>query len=305
MEFLQVPLAFSGTAPSGRGSVTLAKGHWITGGFDRRCYHSSGSTVQSGMVYLLILASVAAAADPTTFTRTFVVSGPVDLSISTGAGGITIKPGHSSAVEIRGTIHANGDWRSGHQREIDAVAANPPIEQSGNTIRTITIADEWTRRHISISYEITTPATTKLYAHSGAGNISVEGIQGPVDAATGAGSMRITQVKGEVKARSGAGAIEGRQLGGAIDATTDAGKVDLEQTAAAPVKAHTGSGSLALRVPPQAAFDLAVHTGWGKITVDPPLSLSGTIDHRHIKGKVRGGGPLVELSSGAGSVHVQ
>ena len=267
--------------------------------------------------------SVASAIESNTFVRTFNVSGPVDLDVATGAGHITVKSGGASAVEIRGSVKLSSDWATGHESEVAAVLANPPIEQSGNTIRVGPIKDETQRRHISISYDILTPAETKLRAKSGAGAISVDGVHGPVDATTGAGSVHIAQVdrdvvlssgagrvevesvKGRVDARTGSGSISGKSIGGAIKANTGSGSVQLEQTSLGPVEAHTGSGSVSVHLPAQAAFNLTARSGWGKITVDHPLETPLTKDQRNVNSKVRGGGPLVDLSTGSGSVRVQ
>jgi hypothetical protein len=272
-----------------------------------------------GVVFL----SVSLAIESNSFQRTLKVSGPVDLEVTTGAGKIAVTPGTGDAVQIRGTVRVSNDWWGNHDQEIAAVMANPPIEQSGNKIRIGHIEDEAIRRHVSISYEIATPATTQLKARSGAGSISVEGIQGPVEAQTGAGSLRISRVdgqvdatsgagrveidtvKGRVVAHTGAGSIDGRSLTGGVTANTGSGSVRLEQTSAAPVEAHTGSGSLDVRLWSQAAFELSAHTGMGQVRVDPAIAVEGTVGKHDVRGKVRGGGPLVRLTTGVGSVHIE
>jgi hypothetical protein len=282
-------------------------------------YRTLRGVLLGGAIFL----SLAAAIESTSFERTLNVSGPVDLDVTTGAGQIAVKPGGGTTVEIHATIRVSSDWSGDHDREIADLRANPPIEQSGNTIRIGPVKDEAVRRHVGISYEITTPAATKLRAKSGAGAIAVEGIQGPVEASTGAGRMRISRVEGEVHATSGAGRVEidtvkgrlvahtgagsidGRGLSGPVNANTGSGSVRLEQTGAAPVEAHTGSGSLDVRLWAQAAFELSAHTGMGQVRVDPAIQVEGTVGKREVKGKVRGGGPLVSLSTGVGSVRIE
>ena len=60
---------------------------------------------------------------------------------------------------------------------------NPPISQTGNSIRITVPQDDWLRRHISISYELVGPRETRLRAHTGSGAL--------VDLRTGSGSVRI------------------------------------------------------------------------------------------------------------------
>jgi hypothetical protein len=43
----------------------------------------------------------------------------------------------------------------------------------------------------------------------------------------------------------------------------------------------------------------------GQVRVDPAIQVEGTVGKREVKGKVRGGGPLVSLSTGVGSVRIE
>src|SRR5271163_2849787 len=122
----------------------------------------------------------AMASDEGHFDRTLTVTGAVDLDVQTGSGDITVRPGDSGKVEIHAKIHANG-WGDVDAR-IQEIEKNPPIEQSGNTIRIGHIENHDLMRHISISYEVIVPAETKLRAESGSGDQSANGISGPVDA---------------------------------------------------------------------------------------------------------------------------
>src|SRR6202451_2365202 len=78
----------------------------------------------------------AMAGDDGHFDRTLSVTGAVDLDVQTGSGEITVHTGDSSKVEIHGHIHANRGWLGGDvTQHIHEIEANPPIEQTGNTIR--------------------------------------------------------------------------------------------------------------------------------------------------------------------------
>src|SRR5436190_22971921 len=72
------------------------------------------------------------------FVRTLNVSGTVDLDVSTGSGSIEIRRSSGNSVEVRGKIRASSDWwRSGRDAQdvVRELESNPPIEQSGSTIR--------------------------------------------------------------------------------------------------------------------------------------------------------------------------
>src|SRR5271165_6077938 len=99
------------------------------------------------------------------FDRTLSVSGSVNLDVATGSGDITVRTGSGNQVVVHGTVHPNG-WPFGSDSAVHQIESNPPIQQSGNSIRIgYNLPDNG--RHVSINYEITVPADTALQAHSG------------------------------------------------------------------------------------------------------------------------------------------
>ena len=175
------------------------------------------------------------------FDRTLTVSGAVDLDVQTGSGDITVRPGDSGKVEIHAKIHANG-WG-----DLDAciqeIEKNPPIEQSGNTIRIGHNENRDLMRHISISYEVIVPAETKLHTESGSGDQRANGISGPVDATSGSGGVKLNDIGGEVKARSGSGDIELDSIRGGARASTGSGTIRAIGVAGG-LTATSGSGDV-------------------------------------------------------------
>ncbi|HXN17953.1 MAG TPA: DUF4097 family beta strand repeat-containing protein [Candidatus Binatus sp.] len=259
----------------------------------------------SGLLVLLALA-VAMAASPVVagsseghFDRTLNVTGTVDLDVQTGSGDITLRTGDSSKVEIHAKIHGSG-WGDVEQH-IHEIENNPPIEQSGNTIRIGHIENRDWKHNISISYELVVPSQTKLRSESGSGDQSADGISGPADMNSGSGSLHVKNIGGEVRARTGSGDIEletirgnahasagsgtiqAMGISGGLVASSGSGDVKLEQTAAGEVEISTGSGDVEIKGVKGGA---KVTTGSGSITAqgDP------TSDWR--------------LHSGSGSVRV-
>ena len=258
------------------------------------------------------------------FDRTLTVSGAVDLNVETGSGRIEVRTGDGSSVRIHGVIRAHDDFFGSEGEGIHEIEKNPPISQTGNYIKISQPLDERLRRHISISYELVVPRETKLRAHTGSGSENVEGIKGPAELETGSGSVTVARVddavhiqtgsgrihlegvNGKLDAHTGSGSIEGTGIRGPINAHTGSGSVRLEQTLAGPLEAHTGSGSVNVRLPANAAFDLYAHTGSGHVTVDHPITVEGNIGRGHeVRGKVNGGGPLVDVRTGSGGVRIE
>jgi hypothetical protein len=48
--------------------------------------------------------------------------------------------------------------------------------------------------------------------------------------------------------------------------------------------------------------DLVVDTGDGHVRVDFPVTVTGSLKENHIRGKLNGGGPLLELRTGDGNI---
>jgi len=295
---------------------------------------------------LAILAAAAAAVwgAEGQFERTLKVTGPVEMEVKTGAGSIQVLAGEGSSVKVVGRIRV-GDRRISEgeaQERVRRLEANPPIEQNGNVIRIGQLEDRMFGNNVSISYDVTVPAQTRLRAHTGSGSQTIDGVAGPVEAATGSGGMSIRNIKGAVRAATGSGNIRAAGVGGGFTGTTGSGSVhaaltgpgDVEITTgsgsvdvsgvkgavrvstgsgtvaaegqpAGPWKLETASGSIRVRVPVQAAFDLNARTSSGRIATDHPLAVQGAVSPKKIDGKVRGGGPLLALSTASGNITIE
>ena len=114
------------------------------------------------------------------FERTLKVTGAVDLEVQSGSGSIRVEPGAAGSVRVAARLKAGNSWLAGSdvEKRIRQIEQNPPIEQQGNVIRIGRFADEDLSRNISISYEVTVPADTKLAARTGSGSIVVGAIRG-------------------------------------------------------------------------------------------------------------------------------
>jgi DUF4097 and DUF4098 domain-containing protein YvlB len=216
------------------------------------------------------------------FQRTLQVNGQVDLDITTGSGNIDVRTGQSNTVQITGKIRAHG-WSGNADEKVRKLEGNPPIEQSGNSIRIGEIHDPELKRNVSISYEVVVPADTRLQSRTGSGDQKVDGIHGPLEANTGSGNvsitnvgngvqahtgsgdMRLENIKGDLLARTGSGGIRANGIAGGFDGESGSGDIQLDQTAAGEVRARAGSGDLELR---GVQGLLTADTGSGDVTVD-------------------------------------
>jgi hypothetical protein len=232
---------------------------------------------------LIVFVAPVFARDIGSFDRTLNVNGPVDLEVATHSGRITVRPGNTAIVQIHAVISTSDDLNSPDVRDIEN---NPPIQQTGNSIRIRAIDSDRFRR-IAIAYELQIPAQTKLRATTGSGGIRISGVDDEVRAQTGSGGIELDALKGRVEARTGSGGIRGSALSG-------------------PITARTGSGGITLGLVATGGFDLRARAGSGRISVDPPITMQGVFSERHeVEGKIRGGGPLVDVATGSGGIRIE
>jgi hypothetical protein len=266
----------------------------------------------------LALAALPALAAEATFERNLTVNGRVELSVSTGSGYIHITRGSGNQIHISGRVKSN--W-GGSEERVRQIAANPPIEQTGNIIRIGKNHGE-NYHNISIDYDIQAPADAYLEAGSGSGDIHDDGVGQNAKLETGSGSIRATGLQGgfkvetgsgdiyaeqtgegDVKAQTGSGRIELKEIHGGLHAGTGSGDIKISGSPSSDWKLETGSGSVEFS-PGNTGFTLDASTGSGSVHSDHEMTVQGSFDRHHITGKVNGGGPTVRIETGSGDVRI-
>lgn len=266
-------------------------------------------------IALLACAATAAWAADATFERNLTVNGTPDLNVTMGAGAIHLTAGPAGQIHIVG--HVQSQW--GGDDQVRDIAAHPPIEQTGNIVR---IGHHNNLQHVSIDYDIEAPAGSYLNAGTGAGDLTVDGVGEDAKLATGSGRIHATGLRGsfsvetgsgdiyaeqvgsgDVRAETGSGSVELRNLNGPLRVETGSGSVKLAGKPAGPWKIETGNGSVAIWTG-DAAFSLDAECGAGSIQSDRNVVTQGGSGRHHLEGKVNGGGPLVHIETGAGSIRI-
>ncbi len=259
------------------------------------------------------------------FERTLTVSGTVDLDISTDSGGLVVIPGPPGSVQIRGILKAQRGWMGGGMADVESrlrrLEQNPPIRQTGNTIQAGHVAKN-ELRGISMRLEIVSPPDTKVRARADSGGIRIEGMKGPVDcqtdsggveaknigsevrAATDSGGIHIRNVNGPVHARADSGGIEALDIAGSIDAQTDSGGIRVAQTKPETVRAKADSGGAHIKLVSNAGYDVRASSDSGHISVSE-IAVHGTLSKHRMEGRVRGGGPLVDVHVSSGTITIE
>jgi len=268
-------------------------------------------------VGVVFAATVPARATEATFQRDLTITGRVDLTVHTGSGYIHLTTGPAGRVHIFARVKSG--WGT-NDAMVQEIAAHPPIQQTGNIVRIG--AGHQNLGNVSIDYEIQAPPDAYLDAASGSGSVTDDGVGANARLSTGSGSIHATGLQGgftvqtgsgnidaaqtspgDVKAETGSGSIELKNLHGGLRAGTGSGNIKVDGTPAAFWRISTGSGSVELWTG-NAALTLDAGTGSGSIHCDREIVSQGTMDHHHLKGAIGGGGPMVHIGTGSGSIRI-
>ena len=279
------------------------------------------------------ISAIQAVAAPTGhFERTLKVSGQVDMEITSGSGNVTVHIGSNDTVQISAKIHGSNNgtsWLFGSgdvEEKIRKIEQDPPVRQQGNMIVVGRVEDRELLRNISIDYDVTVPAQTKLLSQTGSGDQTITGLQQSLTAKTGSGNitldnigaetrvhsgsgdLKINNVKGNLFADTGSGNIRAYGVAGEIDAHTGSGDVEMHQVAAGDIKVGTGSGNVKLQgvkgglraqtgsgdiqAEGEATRDWRLGAGSGNITLKLPGQASFDLDARTSSGTLKVSHPV-------------
>ncbi len=292
----------------------------------------------------LLMSTAAFASTPQgTFEKTLSVSGPVNLEVLTHSGDVTVRAGSTGSVLIRGKIYVGNHWlMGGRDADVYEIEQHPPIRQDGNNIHIdyvdmknisvdyeITVPTDTAVRTHSGSGDQTVEGTHgnvetqtgsgdvklanltgEIHLQTGSGNIRAREVAGAVRGGTGSGDIEIEETgSGDIDLRTGSGNITARGIQGSFHGDAGSGDITAEGAQRGPWEIRSGSGNVHVGLPADSAFEADISTSSGSIDVGSPIEMTvqGRVDdtHRHIQGKVRGGGPLLRIRTGSGDIHIQ
>lgn len=289
--------------------------------------------------------SANALAQDGSFEQRLPVGDATVLDVTTGSGSIDVRTGSGSEAVIHGEIRVNRRFfgRPRNWEEIvQQVESEPPVELRGDKLKVGYFSDRSLGKKVSVSYEITIPASMYVIADAGSGSISIVDIAAPVEADTGSGSITIENISGPVSAHAGSGSIKADGVGGEFKGSAGSGRITMTQTAPGDVSVSmgsgsatlegvvgavradagsgsitvegemagdwsldTGSGTVRIALPDDAAFELDAESGSGGIDIDHPLTVTGKVSNKHLRGSVRGGGPRLKIETGSGGIRIR
>lgn len=256
---------------------------------------------------LLSFAVLPAHADE--WSKSYAISGKPDLRVETSDANIHVSTWDQNTIEAKvvtnrykigdGGIRIE-EHQTGDMIEIDV---HLPHEHGG----IVNLGNLGGRR---VDIDIHLPREGRLDLHTGDGAINVTGFKGEMLLRSGDGSQELDEVDGKLHARAGDGHIRANGRFDELELKTGDGHVDAQAAAGSTVATgwtiESGDGSVTLEVPETLAADVDLHTGDGHIDLDLPVVVTaGRIRPHDVHGKINGGGNLLSIHTGDGSIRLR
>lgn len=248
----------------------------------------------------LILFQSRAAAEE--WNKRWTVGPKPELHVAAGDASIRIEAGDSGAIDA--TVKTRG-WSIGDN------GVKILEHQSGNRVdlEVREPSSHFSFGARSVSIEVRVPRELMAEVHTGDGSITLRGLHGSVRMDTGDGSIQGDDLDGALTAHTGDGSVHMNGRFDVLELHTSDGSVDVSVLQGSRVssdwKVETGDGSVRLELPHDLAADIELETGDGSIHLDMPVTVNGMRSEHEIRGKINGGGPLLRVRTGDGSISVQ
>jgi DUF4097 and DUF4098 domain-containing protein YvlB len=314
-----------------------------------------------GLVAISVGSASPALAQRFPFERSFDMTGPSALDVSTIRGKIEITAGEPGRIVVVGTATVRVDWNVPANAADLArkVADNPPIQREGQTVRLRPPSDATEQRAVTVSYQVRVPPETEVASTSesgattvrgvsravvirtqsgaidvmqlggaavvtsGSGSVAAHGVTGSVTVTTSSSSITARSVAGDLRVRTTSGAVDAAMSGegdadletgssairlsgirGAVTVVTQSGRVSLQGVPRRDWVASARSGSVDVATESNVPFTVDASSGSGAVKVIG-AAVQGSVSKRKVVGSIAGGGPLMKLASGSGSIVVR
>ena len=274
------------------------------------------------------------------WTKSFNVEGTAKLHVETSDANIRVTVWEGATVAARITtqgwkIGGDGinivDRQTGDQIDVEVRFPRHMFQMN------------WRNKRVDI--EIKVPRNADLDLHTGDGNVEVQGVKGTILVRSGDGKLNLSELEGTLRASTGDGNIDMRNARGDVTLHTGDGRIDVAgidgslraetgdgrvqvngrfdvlevKTGDGGIEAmaiegskletdwrlNTGDGDLTLRLPATIAANVELQTNDGSIDFDMPVTISGRVGKQQVHGQINGGGRLLSLKTGDGSIRLE
>lgn len=220
--------------------------------------------ILAGVVALTIAGARPAYAQRFPFERSFDVTGPGTLDVSTVRGKIDVMAGAPGKLVVTGTVTVRAAWDvpTNAVEIAKRLAANPPIRGDKQTIVLRPPDDPTDRRAVTVAYTVQVPPDTRVLSSSESGATTVRGVKGAVTVRTQSAAIDLSQLGGAADVVTGSGAVKIDGVGGALSVTTQSSTITAHSLAS-DARIRTQSGAVIASM--TGAGDADVRTGSSEI----------------------------------------
>jgi len=167
----------------------------------------------------------------------------------------------------------------------------------------------WSGSGHRVDIVVQMPRQGNVNLRTGDGNVELADLKGTMNLHTGDGSETLDRIDGKLHASTGDGHIRANGRFDELELKTGDGHLDAVahqgSTMGANWRLQSGDGSVSLELPPDLSADVDLHTGDGHIDLEMPVTAEGKIRPNEIHGKLNGGGSLLTIHTGDGSIHLR
>jgi uncharacterized protein (DUF2345 family) len=262
-------------------------------------------------VVLGLCLAVAPLARAEQWSKTFTLSGEPDLRVSTSDANIRVDTWDQNTIEAR--VTADG-WKIGengtgeHGVKVVDHQTGDLVELEVHLPHTSCIVCIHTGDH-RVDIEIHMPREGRVSLRSSDGSIRLANFKGDMDLQSSDGAVEVEGVDGALKARASDGHLKIAGRFDSLQLSTSDGRIEARALAGSTIRSswdlHSGDGSVTVQLPDAFAADVELHTGDGHISLDMPVSVEGQLGHNNIHGKLNGGGNLLTIHTGDGSIRLE
>lgn len=142
---------------------------------------------------------------------------------------------------------------------------------------------------VKVEFWVRVPEKTDLQLKSVNGNVKVRDVTGRAEFGTTNGSIEADGMEGAVDARSVNGGIRVELM-----------DVDRHEE----MSLRTTNGSIKIVLPSDVEADIEASSVNGSISTDFPLEVRGRFNRKRIRGRINGGGGLIDLHTVNGSIRI-